>query len=453
MQTNTLRVDFDEGIAWGSAIAVGVPRVPNTKQPDSGRASASRVLRGRGDAVGRRAVRCDGSRIGYGEARKVLEAFTGAPLVFEANRGQADAQVQFVARGAGFTAFLTSTETVLRLGMDGSVRLKPVGADPAARISGDEELPGVVNYFRHEPSTAISAPTYRGVRYVGIYPGIDLLYHARSGRLEYDFIVAPGADPDRIGLEIDGAERVELDAEGTLVMHTASGDVRQPRPFAYQEIDGVARPVTAGYVFDTGSGVRLRLGAYDRSQQLVIDPVITYATYLGGAGDEAEENLLGEVHIARDGAGNIYMTGTTRSTNFPTTAYDFLRGERGPVRDQVLACGYRPLLDVPGRLLRGLRERHRGRQRRERVCGRRSERRRRLLLDSGRAGREARSGGPSRLLDAPRWPPARLVVRNRNRGGRRGTRVRHRPREDVRLPDDARRVPDDRLHQRQSHGG
>jgi hypothetical protein len=248
---------------------------------------------------------------------------TGAPLVFEANRGQADAQVQFVARGAGYTAFLTSTEAVLRLGVNASVHLKPVGTDPAARISGDEELPGVVNYFRHGPPTAISAPTYRRVRYVDIYPGIDLVYYGRSGGLEYDFIVAPGADPDRIGLDIDGVERVEVDADGTLVMHTATGDVRQPRPLAYQQLDGVPRSVAADYVLDAEGRVRLRLGEYDRSQQLVIDPVITYATYLGGAGDEAETNLLGEVHVARDSLGNIYLTGTTRSVNFPTTAGAF----------------------------------------------------------------------------------------------------------------------------------
>src|SRR5207247_998527 len=196
-----------------------------------------------------------------------------------------------------------------------------LGANVAARILEDGELPGVVNYFRGAPSTPpMSAPTYRRVRYVDVYPGIDLVYYGRPRRLEYDFIVAPGADPDRIGLDIDGAERVELDAEGTLVMHTAGGDVSQPRPFAYQQIDGVPRPVAADYVLDAEGRVRLRLGAYDRSRQLVIDPVITYATYLGGTGDEAEVALGGEVHLARDGAGNIYLTGTTRSTDFPTTA-------------------------------------------------------------------------------------------------------------------------------------
>src|SRR5947207_15890757 len=111
------------------------------------------------------------------------------PLVFEANRGQADAQVQFVARGAGYTAFLTSTETVLQLGAHATVHLKPVGVDPAARILGDGELPGVVNYFRQGSSTAISAPTYRAVRYAAIYPGVDLVYYGGPRGLEYDFVV------------------------------------------------------------------------------------------------------------------------------------------------------------------------------------------------------------------------------------------------------------------------
>ena len=242
------------------------------------------------------------------------------PLVFEANRGQADAQVQFVARGAGYTAFLTSTETVLQLGAHATVHLKPVGVNPAARILGDGELPGVVNYFRQGSSTAISAPTYRAVRYAAIYPGVELVYYGGPRGLEYDFVVAPGADPDRIGLGIDGAERVEVDGEGALVVHTTAGDVRQPRPVAYQRIGGVRRPVAADYALDAEGVVRLRLGAYDRSRRLVIDPVITYLTYLGGTGDEARVSLDGEVHLARDGAGNVYLTGTTRSTDFPTTA-------------------------------------------------------------------------------------------------------------------------------------
>ncbi len=243
-------------------------------------------------------------------------------LAFEANRGQLDAQVQFMARGATYTAFLTSSEVVLSLGnRRAALRLKPIGANGAARVVGNGALPGVVNYVRGDSlESHISAPTYRRVRYVDAYPGIDLVYYSRAGGLEYDFVVAPGADPSRIGLGIDGAERVEVDGEGTLVVHTAAGAVRQPRPVAYQRIGGVRRPVAADYALDAEGRVRLRLGAYDRSRRLVIDPVITYATYLGGTGDEARIYFEGEVRLARDGAGNLYVTGTTRSTDFPTTA-------------------------------------------------------------------------------------------------------------------------------------
>ena len=192
---------------------------------------------------------------------------------------------------------------------------------PAAQAVGSGPLPGIVSYFPDgRVDSPVSAPAYRRVRYDDVYPGIDLVYYSRARSLEYDFVVAPGVDPNQIGLRIDGAERVEVDGEGTLVVHTAAGDVRQPRPVAYQRIGGIRRPVTADYALDAEGRVRLRLGAYDRSRRLVIDPVITYATYLGGTGDEAQIHFDGEVHLARDGAGNLYVTGTTRSTDFPTTA-------------------------------------------------------------------------------------------------------------------------------------
>ena len=107
----------------------------------------------------------------------------------------------------------------------------------------------------------------------------------RPRQLEYDFVVAPGADPDQIALPIDGAERVEVDAGGDLVVHTAAGELRQPRPVVYQEIDGIRRPVVGDYVLDDQGRVRFRLGAYDASRALVIDPVLAYSTYLGGSDD------------------------------------------------------------------------------------------------------------------------------------------------------------------------
>ena len=131
------------------------------------------------------------------------------------------------------------------------VRAKPVGASKAARIVADGELPGVVNYVGRAPGAApINAPTYARVRYVDLYPGVDLVYYGRPRQLEYDFVLAPGADPDQIALAFDGADRVEIDAGGDLVLHTAAGELRQPRPIVYQDIDGARRPVVGDYVLD-----------------------------------------------------------------------------------------------------------------------------------------------------------------------------------------------------------
>ncbi len=240
-----------------------------------------------------------------------------------------------MARGAAYTAFLTSTEAVLALGdrrgEHAVLRMERIGANAAPRAVGSGLLPGAVSYFPDgRLESPVSAPAYRRVRYDDVYPGIDLVYYSRTRSLEYDFVVGPGIDPNQIALRIDGAERVEVDGEGTLVVHTAAGDIRQPRPVAYQRISGTRRPVAVDYALDAAGDVRLRLGDYDRSRRLVIDPVITYATYLGGTGDEAQVALGGEVHLARDGAGNVYLTGTTRSTDFPTTAgaYRTLAGAR-----------------------------------------------------------------------------------------------------------------------------
>src|SRR5262245_10877073 len=246
-------------------------------------------------------------------------------LGFEANCGQVDEHVQFVARGTGYTAFLTSTDAVLALGDrrggHAVLRMERIGANAGARAAGSGLLPGAVSYFPDgRVDSPRSAPAYRRVRYDDVYPGIDLVYYSRARSLEYDFVVAPGIDPNQIALRIDGAEGVEVNGEGTLVVHTAAGAVQQPRPVAYQRIGGIRRPVAVEYALDAEGQVRLRLGDYDRSRRLVIDPVITYATYLGGTGDEAQINFDGEVHLARDGAGNLYVTGTTRSTDFPTTA-------------------------------------------------------------------------------------------------------------------------------------
>src|SRR5262249_32542970 len=156
MQTHDSKVAFKEGIPWAGGLRRHLCL-----------AGVAMLLVAAPFGVPEAATGTEGARGPQG--------LTGAATVFEANRGQADPQGQFLARSARYTAFLTSTEMVLQLGPGATIRLKPVGTELGARISGDDELPGVVNYFRHEPSTAISAPTYGRVRYADIYPGIDLV--------------------------------------------------------------------------------------------------------------------------------------------------------------------------------------------------------------------------------------------------------------------------------------
>lgn len=254
---------------------------------------------------------------------EALAAVRSRPLAFEANAGQTDPQVRFVARGAGYTVFLTPTEAVLALGGHGSeqtvLRLKPVGTSATHQLVASDPLPGVVHYARIPAAEPVSASTYAKVRYADLYPGVDLVYYGRPDELEYDFVVAPGADPGPIALAFEGADRLELDAEGALVVHTPAGAIRQPRPVAYQDVDGARRPVSADYVVAANGSVGLRLGAYDRSRALVVDPVLAFATYLGGS-DEEMDWLWGPAFgIAVDANGNTYVTGTTTSVNFPIT--------------------------------------------------------------------------------------------------------------------------------------
>jgi Beta-propeller repeat len=182
-----------------------------------------------------------------------------------------------------------------------------LGANRHTVVSGLDELPGKVNYFTG-PDTRkwhTGVRTYAKVKYEDVYPGVDLLYYGRGGQLEYDFVVAPGVDPETIALRIEGAEKLEVDARGDLVFHVARGQIRQRKPVIYQEVDGVRREVSGSYVLEDNHQIRIHVGAYDRARPLVIDPVLLYSTYVGGSGDDLAAD------IALDSAGNAYATGWT----------------------------------------------------------------------------------------------------------------------------------------------
>ncbi|HUP70614.1 MAG TPA: SBBP repeat-containing protein [Acidimicrobiales bacterium] len=284
--------------------------------------SGSQILGGAGgsgsaDAARHSTLRSSGAR----PTERPEANFVRLPLRFEANEGQVDPQVKFVARGPRSNLFLTAGEAVLALSepIDASrppsvMRLSLVGAKPDPKVVGLDPLPGTSNYLRGgDPArwrTGVSG--YGRVAYQGAYPGIDLVYHGRNGSLEYDFVVSPGADPQAITIALEGHRGLRLDGDGSLVADMGTKKVRQPKPFAYQLVGGARRAVAARYHLGPRGRVRFTLGAYDPSRPLVIDPVIEYSTYLGGA-----QHDFGKA-VAVDAAGNAYVVGNTSSADFPT---------------------------------------------------------------------------------------------------------------------------------------
>src|SRR5207247_1970406 len=195
------------------------------------------------------------------------------------------------------------------------LRMTFIGANPEPSVVGAEELPGKANYFIGSDPVKwrTDVPTYAKVRYKNVYPGIDLIYYGNQRQLEYDFVVSPGADPRRIRLGFHGADKLEVDAQGDLVLHTATGVIRQRKPVIYQEVEGLRRECRGGYGLEGARRVGFRVTAYDAHRPLVIDPALFYSTYLGGS--DSDEGFA----IAVDTAGTAYVTGRTFSIDFPTT--------------------------------------------------------------------------------------------------------------------------------------
>ncbi|HEX6713371.1 MAG TPA: SBBP repeat-containing protein [Thermoleophilaceae bacterium] len=233
-----------------------------------------------------------------------------AQLAFEPAAGRFGDDVSFVARSRGMTLFVGSQGSAIALGgkQRAVVRTELAGAR-TARTSGSTRLPGVVNsYVGPRSSWRTGLPTFGQVTTNGVYPGIDLAYHGRGGRLEYDFHVAPGADPAQIAMRIRGGRSLRLDKRGDLVIRTTAGPLRQLKPIAFQGHKRVA----AHFAID-GDKVGFELGAYDSRKPLVIDPELAYSSYLGGTGDEYSAGM------AVDGAGSIYIATSTDSADFPAS--------------------------------------------------------------------------------------------------------------------------------------
>jgi hypothetical protein len=306
---------------------------------------------------------------------RVVEAYGKLPLSFEPNQGQTDARVKFLSRGPAYTLFLTSDEAVLALQKaevrsqkpggrsqrygttdsgprgtdragssslatrhlsldDAVVRLKLVGVNGAAKVAGLAELPGKSNYFLgNDPKKwRTNVPNYAKVRYENVYRGVDLVYYGNQRQLEYDFVVAPGADPTAIRLAVGTSQskipnpKSKIDENGDLVITLDAGEVRFRKPVVYQPRNSASWSVNSQftiqnselrdghYVLLADNQIGFEVGAHDPARPLIIDPTLSYSTYLGGSGDDTPDR------ITVDSGGNAYVTGYTSSTDFPTAS-------------------------------------------------------------------------------------------------------------------------------------
>jgi len=284
-------------------------------------------------------------------ASRVVREF-GQQLHFERRDGHVEGSVGYVARGREYSVFLTGTEVVLALNANDRrvrdtelgpsaelratgpktlatvLRVKFLGGNPAPHLVGIEILPSRSNYFiGNDPAAWRTNVTHYGkVRVGAVYPGIDLMFYGRGRQLEYDFIVAPRADPDQIRLALEGPEQVTIKENGDLALTLPGGEWTLHAPIAYQDSEAGRERVQARFVIAAIGQVRLALGHYDSARPLVIDPVLSYSTYLGGGGAGYVDKSDWGNGIAVDGLGNTYVAGYASAKDFPTTAGAFDQG-------------------------------------------------------------------------------------------------------------------------------
>jgi Beta-propeller repeat/Abnormal spindle-like microcephaly-assoc'd, ASPM-SPD-2-Hydin/HYDIN/CFA65/VesB-like, Ig-like domain len=262
----------------------------------------------------------------------IKASYARLQLRFEANVGQTDSRVKYLARGAGYTLFLTSEEAVLALrrqpaseAREAVVRFRLEGANSGAHAEGLDRLPGTSNYFiGNDPDRwRAGVPNFARVRFRSVYPGVDVVYYGQQRELEYDFVIAPGADPRSIEFRVRGAQQIRLDDRGDLVLKTRGGEVSLRRPVIYQESSGERHEIAGGYALRGNGRIGFAVAGYDASQPLVIDPALVYSTFLGG---NSTDRAFG---IRVDSGGNAYVAGTTSSVDFPGALTGFQPNLRG----------------------------------------------------------------------------------------------------------------------------
>jgi hypothetical protein len=286
------------------------------------------------------------------QTARLAQSYGNLPLSFEANQGQIDSQVKFMSKGSGYGIYLTSDKAVIALnkekcggqqapaaklaesarGHAGCVQDKALvsmelagNAKATANPAGEGLLPGTANYFVGSDQSAwrTGVPTYARVRYGEVYPGVDLVYYGNQRQLEYDFAVAPNADPTAIRLQFSGVTKVKIDGDGNLILSAQSGDIAFRKPVIYQERNGHRDLVAGRFTLGKRHTVGFALNEYDHSKPLIIDPVLAYATYLGGSGSDGDMATA----IAVDSSGDAYITGQTDSSNFPLTSASYQQAD------------------------------------------------------------------------------------------------------------------------------
>lgn len=269
----------------------------------------------------------------------VVSRLGEVPFHFEANHGQADARFTFLARGRNCNFQVAPTEALLTLsklemppsgtrgerGLTGGGRavttrqlhFEFVGAARMARVRGDDPLPSRANYLVGADlrQWRQDVPLYGRVRVEQVYPGVDLVYYGNERRLEYDFVVAPQADPGHIAIRFTGADRIQITARGDLEFTLGSEQIVQPKPFVYQDIGGARKVVAGEYQLADARTVVFRLGNYDRELPLVIDPILSYSRFFGSTGSD----IGWDIALSKTNANIVYVAGETMSANLPKT--------------------------------------------------------------------------------------------------------------------------------------
>ena len=243
----------------------------------------------------------------------VAENFGKLPLSFEANQGQSDKQVKFISRSKGYTIFLTPTEAVFSIRQTKQpavMRMKLVGGDPGAKLEGQQELQGKVNYLvgndRNKWHTGV--PTFRRVHYSNVWKGIDMLWYGTQSQLEYDFVINPGSDVSQVRISIEGADKLTLNEKGDLIANVNGEEMVQSAPIVYQDLPQGRVTIPGKYVLKRDGEIGFEVGEYDMRRPLVIDPILLYSTYIGG--DLQDTGLS----VAVDASGRAFIAGETSSS-------------------------------------------------------------------------------------------------------------------------------------------